>query len=140
MPIGAAGTLAHIDVHNAVLSRPELIDVECWSNLDAPVNGLEAGIAVEEVEGEPHRLLYKRLPKPAKKLAAAGIGRRDAAGDKQPARIHSGVAHGSEIKERVLPDDGFIAFDAVGIEWIPPVSADIREFTRTSSASIPRRH
>src|SRR5579871_5789217 len=68
------GALANVDVHDSVLLRVQVIDVDLGRELDLPVDGTEGGVAVKQVDGERQVFAHEVLPEAAEELGAVGAG------------------------------------------------------------------
>src|SRR5215470_924004 len=68
VPVGTRCALTDIDVDDPALPRPQLIYVEGGREPDLPVDRLEAGVAVKEIEGETNRLFQRGLSAASEKL------------------------------------------------------------------------
>ena len=74
MRVGAVRAAPHVDVHDAIFARVEIVgNAEGRRNLDGPIARLEGRVAVEQFETELNSFAGGKLFRLAKKLAAAGI-------------------------------------------------------------------
>ena len=50
MSVGPVLALGGINIHDSALVSAKIVDVEDWRDFDAPIDRLEAGVAMEQVK------------------------------------------------------------------------------------------
>ena len=86
--------------------------------MNSPVDGLEGGVSVKELERHDEVLSEEGLCSAAEELGAIGALAADVAWDRQLAHVEEGVALGGDQQEIVLAKNGIVALQhilAIGI-------------------------
>src|SRR5258707_15849964 len=87
MIVEAVGPAARIRSDDAKLADFQIVETELGSDSNAPVDGLEAGVAVKQVQGETKRLIEEGLLPFAEKPGTAWTRAAHIAGRRNPAAI-----------------------------------------------------
>ena len=140
----ALRSLAHIRADHAQLLNIKLIVIDDRRHLDAPIDRLESGIALENIEGNREQLVVQELAALAKEIDFAGtkgtLERRRRSGDLSD--LNEAGAGRREVEKRVLADDWVVAFEhvlRVGIEDVAKSIRVILSRWKALAIAIPER-
>src|SRR5260370_40469317 len=124
MIVEAVGPAARIRSDDAKLADFQIVETELGSDSNAPVDGLEAGVAVKQVEGETKRLVEEGLFTLAEETRTARARAADVAGRRGAAAIEKRFGRRGDVQKSLLAEklgpDGLVSFEAIAIERIVP--------------------
>src|SRR5262249_53285023 len=129
MAVEAVGAGPHVRTDDAELPDLEIVQAKFRRNADTPVDGLEAGIAVKQVEGEAKRLVKKELLAAAEEIAAAGLGGTDVAWGRNAASVEEGFRRADQAQKGLLAEDrgpdGLVPLELVAVKGVEPAGSRV---------------
>jgi len=138
--IETGGAFADIGTDDAEFADVEIVEADFGSDADAPVHGLEGGVAVEKIEEEAEGLVQEELFAVTEECGAAGVGGADAAGRGNPAAVEESFGGAGEIQKDLRAEergpDGLVAFEAIAIERIVPARLGVEVFAAGGIAAV----
>ena len=125
---GTVRPVEHVRTGLGHLAEREVADAQGRGHLDPPVDRLERGVAVEEIEGYREEVQREEAVGPAEEVprerALGALERGGLRGDLP--RLEVEVGHLGDFQERVLAQEWVIALEPVLIEWVPQPAGHIR--------------
>src|SRR5271169_1286441 len=129
MVVESCSSLAHIRTDDSQFPNIEIIKADFGRDADAPIDRLEGGVTMEEVERETKGLVQKKLVAIAEETRTTGLRWAGGGRRRHAAAIQQGLCSASNIEEHLLAKqfrpDRFIAFEAIVIERVVPVRLDV---------------
>src|SRR5262249_178654 len=136
-PVEARFAFARILIDDAVLARPQEIDVGEAGDLEAPVYRFERGVAFEHVERKDEVLVDGIQPPAAETFATAGFVGADVLRNREPLDVGEALAREIEVQENVVADDRVIAFQDVLVIWVEDAAlAESRVFRNAGAPAV----
>ena len=140
--VEAVGAVSHVGADDAEFADVEIVEADFRSDANAPVDWLEGGVAVKQIEGESEGLIEESLLAFAEESAAAGARGADVAGRRNTAAVEKRFRGGGDIQESLLAEeggpDGLVALEAVAIERVKPAGTGVEILTFFRIAAIVR--
>ena len=120
--------LEHVGAGLRQLAEREVADAQGRGQLDPPVDRLEGGVAVEQVEREREEIEREETVGPAEEVprerALRALERRGLRGDLPPLEVE--VGRRRDVEERVLAEDRIIPLEDVLVERVEPAAGAYR--------------
>ncbi len=138
--IQARRAVGHVDIDDAEFPRVQIIHVHRGSDANAPIDGPEGGVPMEEIEGKSECLVEGELLSLAEKIGAAGLRGTDVAGRGDAALFDGRVGGRRNVQKCLAPENRLVALEAIAIEGVPPMAcAHVRIFA-AAAVAIPLGH
>src|SRR5262249_27461197 len=103
--VEAIGAIANVGADDAEVADLEVVEADFGSEANAPVNRLEAGVAMEEVEGDADGLIKEELFATAEEILAACLRGADVAGGRDAAAFEERFGSAGETEKGLLAEE-----------------------------------